>query len=1372
MSNTSLICPKCGSDEIFTKGEVCLCSDCGARFAAAPKPFRAMKLFLSYGHPEQVICARIADALRRRGHQVWFDADHIRRGSDWRERIASGVASSNGVVACLSRHSVRQPGVCLDELSIAVGVRGGNIHTILLEEEAQVQPPASVCHIQWLDMQDWRARMAQGEETFERWFGERMEQLFEMLESDESYRFAGQIETVRGKLTVCHDTAKQKHLLAQRFVGRAWLTEQVEAWLDDPAGPRLCVLYGDPGVGKSAFAAHYLHYNPRAAAGLFCEQGRPHYNDPRTVIQTLAYLLACRLPAYRVVLADRLEWARDLSALNPSELFDLLLAEPLSTTVDGGHETLCILIDGLDECGRAEHNALAEVLARYVPRLPGWLRVLVTSRRVAAVTAALGQEDCFALNGDGEENRADLRAYFEEVLGPRFAAQPGWPAALEELTRRSGGIFLYARLVCEGLLAGRLSLDEPDALPTGLGQVFHHWFGWFFPDEAEYRARFRPALGLLLAAPAPLPAATLCRVLDWDEDTLGDFTRRVGVLLRTAGGTLTFSHKYLCDWLAGGQAGRFGCSTAAGHRRLAEGLFRLFERDVQGMSLYEAACLPGLLAACGMEKPYLSIAMNGGLARRIRRAVENHRPALDPRSAADCLSIALELARLAAAMEPTDPRAAELTLCRSRLAERYHALGRLSEAAQTALDCLEGLPQARDGELLAAQIAACRVRAEVLLAQGQTAPAAELLEQALLVELHQLCPEDPAPALLRYDRDMARVRRAEGDPGRAAHLYRQARRELKALGGAERAPWALRMQAELLDAEAQAGLEELWCRPAGPDMARTAGRRDELAEQLRQALALRAELPDPTPADRRARAADRARLVRLDPRPHCREEALAELEALVAGQPLPDDLACFIEGLLNLSAAERDEGLCRRALAAAEVLTRRRGTPADRTLLAACCEALAACLGMPYQKAEAAGLVRRAEEIRLELPSPHDPTAELREQFLRQRFDLIRSRMLRKRGALRSDCLKALVLIDRRLALRCQLDDLHRAAEELDLILALCGYELESGAKQILQSRRVELCEMLVQRCGTPAEVRSLHKACGDLARLCLSTGQPQAAHGLYRRMEELADHPALSAPAAEALPRLLEQAKLAERLDLRREEQALLDRCQGLCAALKDRALTCTLNRLQADLFEKQGRPEQALGAWYGVLACVRDEAGRELYPCLLAILRLHRQLGETEQAARLWCGMLPALSRAPLTAEADRQNHLELLTGSQEWFEALFLAGHADLLEALCDGTPAAIRPLVSARGGRLLKEETDALYRLLFRCVGLHPAMSDPARGERARALLGEVAELARQFPAPPSAELIREITEPLSADDTADLQAALARFAALFGPSDTP
>ncbi|MBQ8648201.1 MAG: toll/interleukin-1 receptor domain-containing protein, partial [Oscillospiraceae bacterium] len=755
MSDLIHICPKCGSQEVFLKGERCLCSDCGARFTAAHQPpFRAMKLFLSYGHPEQEICVRIAKALRRRGHQVWFDADRILQGSYWRERIASGVASSNGVVACLSRHSVRDPGVCLDELSIAVGVRGGNIHTVLLEPERQVQPPASVCHIQWLDLSDWRERLAEGEEHFGPWFDARMEQLCGVLESDESYRFAGQMEALRSKLAVYHDTSKQKHLLGQRFVGRRWLTEQVEAWLDDPAGPRLCVLYGDPGVGKSAFSAHYLHYNPRAAAGLFCEYSRPHFNTPHTVIQTLAYLLACRLPAYRVILAERLEREKDLSVLTPSELFDLLLADPLASTVDGGHETLCILIDGLDECGRAEHNALAEVLAQYVPRLPAWLRVLVTSRRVASVTAALGQQACFALNGDGEENRADLRAYFEEVLAPRFGAQPGWPSALDALCERSGGIFLYAQLVCEGLLAGRLTLDDPATLPSGLAQVFHRWFGWFFPEETEYRARFRPALGLLLAAPVPLPAATLRRVMGWDEDELGDFTRRVGVLLRTGQGelggeTLAFTHQYLYDWLDSTDAGRFACRRAAGQTRLAEGLCRLYEQDAGHLSLYEAVCLPRLLTACGMEERRQTIAVQGALTRQILDLAEQHRPA--PEQAIDCLTTALELARYAAHRQaeylpaggPRPVKSGDLAVCCARLAEQYHRLGRSAQAADFCRACADALPPLTDRRLQTAMVTAGRIQAEICLQDRDPAAAVPLLEQVLITETQFLHTGDP-----------------------------------------------------------------------------------------------------------------------------------------------------------------------------------------------------------------------------------------------------------------------------------------------------------------------------------------------------------------------------------------------------------------------------------------------------------------------------------------------------------------------------------------------------------------------------------------------------------------------------------------------------
>ena len=46
----------------------------------------------------------------------------------------------------------------LDEIAIAIGAKGGNIQTILVESEREVNPTPSISHIQWLDMHDWKER--------------------------------------------------------------------------------------------------------------------------------------------------------------------------------------------------------------------------------------------------------------------------------------------------------------------------------------------------------------------------------------------------------------------------------------------------------------------------------------------------------------------------------------------------------------------------------------------------------------------------------------------------------------------------------------------------------------------------------------------------------------------------------------------------------------------------------------------------------------------------------------------------------------------------------------------------------------------------------------------------------------------------------------------------------------------------------------------------------------------------------------------------------------------------------------------------------------------------------------------------------------
>ena len=94
-----------------------------------------MKIFLSYGHDSnEPLIERIKDYLSRDAegnlkHEVWIDTSEIKAGKDWREKITKGVLESDVVLAGLSEHSTRVPGVCRDEISISIGVKGGNIRT-------------------------------------------------------------------------------------------------------------------------------------------------------------------------------------------------------------------------------------------------------------------------------------------------------------------------------------------------------------------------------------------------------------------------------------------------------------------------------------------------------------------------------------------------------------------------------------------------------------------------------------------------------------------------------------------------------------------------------------------------------------------------------------------------------------------------------------------------------------------------------------------------------------------------------------------------------------------------------------------------------------------------------------------------------------------------------------------------------------------------------------------------------------------------------------------------------------------------------------------------------------------------------------------
>lgn len=138
-------CPQCQA-EATRVGDFWICPKHGQ--LPEPKPFAPLRLFLSYGHDaNEELVRRIKADLEKRGHDVWFDKAEIKAGDDWRERITDGITRSHKFVSFLSKHSTRDPGVCRDEIAIAIGVKGGNIQTIPVESEQEVQPPVNIGHI-------------------------------------------------------------------------------------------------------------------------------------------------------------------------------------------------------------------------------------------------------------------------------------------------------------------------------------------------------------------------------------------------------------------------------------------------------------------------------------------------------------------------------------------------------------------------------------------------------------------------------------------------------------------------------------------------------------------------------------------------------------------------------------------------------------------------------------------------------------------------------------------------------------------------------------------------------------------------------------------------------------------------------------------------------------------------------------------------------------------------------------------------------------------------------------------------------------------------------------------------------------------------
>ena len=622
-------CIYCGSEDVIYRKfhHIWECQDCGESFDPDERErmTEEINVFFSYAHDDEdfengaVVVDRLKQLIEEKSGgkiKIWLDTYSIPRNKDWRELITGGIVESDRFVGFMSRKALRDPGVCRDELGIAVGSRYGIISCVLLEGERTLNPPAEFTERQWIDLSDWKKKRDEGEAEFERFLNDAADELIGILRDPETLRFNHEVKKLKESLGISavDEMTRIDELLKFKMTGRGWLEDQINTWLNDKNGSRVMTLYADPGAGKSLFSAHFQFANPNVIAALACDSRSEEYSQTDKITDRLAYLIALRLPDYRRQLMHILTDKNTLTKTG-HDRFNTLIATPLSRVIDGERSAKLIIIDGLDE---AKSGALAEFIRSYHDKLKPYIRILITARPERMLRRQLAPSaefSCTELNLDdyAEMNDADIRQYYEENLEDLLKDRTGCDIFMNRLVEASSGIFYYAFTILPQL---RESLEKGEPLegmtfPKGLNALLLETFLRKFgePDASgsveKYNAFVREPLSMVAASPYALPLKTLQKMQGWTNARLEDFLRPLETMLDLSGGFIRLFHKSFTDWLNDSEASAaFYAPQEDGIRSLAAACFKAFEQGTDEMDTYELANASRLLRSAGMKKEY------------------------------------------------------------------------------------------------------------------------------------------------------------------------------------------------------------------------------------------------------------------------------------------------------------------------------------------------------------------------------------------------------------------------------------------------------------------------------------------------------------------------------------------------------------------------------------------------------------------------------------------------------------------------------------------------------------------------------------------------------------------------------------------------
>ena len=553
-----------------------------------------LNIFISYGHKETTthrnvpeVVDAIVEEFEKRNHHIWLDVEKLSSpnstnwpDSDWRSAIYSAINKSDNVVGFLSEKALREHGVCLDELSIAVSLPGRKIVTVLLESQKSMKIPPTVSRIQWVDMSDWQKHYDFANDCFfdDGYFDEKFLEIADRIEQEENqiyqYDINFLLQTLNPSNTVKTDLFD--FLKSERdengnyiYEERLWLKDKIIDFIGSEK--HYLLLTGGPGYGKSQFLAHCIHNIKDVYAYYFIKYHKTEgANNCNLILRTLAFEVAAKMPDYRRSLIDSIklypkfseERLGDISSYF-SELSDMQLFEQLFHCdtihfVDGDPGKVVISIDALDESEINGKNAIVDLLLTTKRLWPSFFKFILTSRETGNI---LGRFDYF--ENDVQIMRLDTSESDEDVekyLRKRLSREEIDDSEFSELTARCEKTFIYARLLIQSIKEGFIELKTIDdilRLPKGYKGLMMDYFDKIFTDEEFDKIKL--PLGILVANGGSINTHVLEHIVSESQRfwTVDDFILKMKSFVVRQGDNISFYHKALNDWLKDSESGKF-----------------------------------------------------------------------------------------------------------------------------------------------------------------------------------------------------------------------------------------------------------------------------------------------------------------------------------------------------------------------------------------------------------------------------------------------------------------------------------------------------------------------------------------------------------------------------------------------------------------------------------------------------------------------------------------------------------------------------------------------------------------------------------------------------------------------------------------------